>query len=87
MFPLDSIDMDKFIFDNENQDFEEYIYTIKKLLSQNNNTYETTIFETKVLKNDSLEEDDINYEIEKKNNTYLMSNNSSDEEYSKSDLF
>ena len=87
MFPLDSIDMDKFIFDNENQDFEEYILTIKKLLSQNNNTYETTIFETKVLKNDSLEEDDINYEIEKKNNTYLMSNNSSDEEYSKSDLF
>jgi len=34
MFPLDSIDMDKFIFNESNQTWENYLSDIKKLLIQ-----------------------------------------------------
>ena len=34
MFPLDSIDMDKYIFNESNQTWENYLSNIKKLLIQ-----------------------------------------------------
>ena len=33
MFPLDSIDMDKFIFDESKQSWDKYISDIKKILN------------------------------------------------------
>ena len=47
MFPLDSINMDKFIFDESKQKWEDYIANIKKLISQNCTTTNETILEEK----------------------------------------
>ena len=47
MFPLDSIDMDKFIFDASKQTWYNYISNAKKLLSQSPITTNETIIEEK----------------------------------------
>ena len=38
MFPLDSIDMDKFIFDDSKKTWDDYISNIKKLLGHSSIT-------------------------------------------------
>ena len=47
MFPLDSIDMEKYIFDASKQTWENYISNIKKLLAQSPITTNETIIEEK----------------------------------------
>ena len=45
--------MDKFIFDEESQSWENYISNIKKLLNVSNITTNDSIFEDKNIKNES----------------------------------
>ena len=54
MFPLDSIDMDKFIFDASKQTWDNYISIVKKLLTQSPITTNETIIEEKSNKLDIL---------------------------------
>ena len=55
MFPLDSIDMEKFIFDASKQTWENYISNVKKLLAQSPITTNETIIEEKNNKLDFLD--------------------------------
>ena len=58
MFPLNSIDMDKFIFNESNQTWENYLSNIKKLLIQPCLpliTTNDTIFEEKNNKKDKFD--------------------------------
>ena len=59
MFPLDSIDMDKFIFDASKQTWEIYISNIKKLLCQSLITTNETFLEEKHNKLDILDKNSI----------------------------
>ena len=47
MFPLDSSDMDKFIFNENSQTWENYLTNIKKLLTQTCFTTNDSIIEDK----------------------------------------
>ncbi len=55
MFPLDSFDMDKFIFDASKQTWDNYISNVKKLLTQSPITTNETIIEEKNNKLDILD--------------------------------
>ena len=73
MFPLDSIDMEKFIFDASKQKWENYISNVKKLLAQSPITTNETIIEEKNNKLDLLDKNSM-YDIHANSN-----NNSFDE--------
>ena len=59
MFPLDSIDMDKFIFEASKQSWDNYISNVKKLLAQSPITTNETIIEEKSNKLDILDKNSI----------------------------
>ena len=68
MFPLDSLDIDKFIFDEAKDNWKNYISNIKKILSPTCITTNDTVLEEKSNK------------IDNKNNFIVDSNNNSFEE-------
>ena len=68
MFPLDSIDMEKFIFDASKQTWENYISNIKKLLAQSPITTNETIIEEKNNKLDFLDKNSMSEIHENSNN-------------------
>ena len=68
MFPLDSLDIDKFIFDEAKDNWKNYISNIKKILSPTCITTNDTVLEEKCNKSDN------------KNNFIVDSNNNSFEE-------
>ena len=70
MFPLDSVDMDKFIFNESKQKWEDYISNIKKILNPSS-----------IITNDTTLEENINKIDNKYNYTYnINSNNNSFDE-------
>ena len=70
MFPLDSIDMDKFIFDEFKQTWEDYISNIKKILNQACITTNETALEEK----------------NNKNNKYSFNTNSNNNSFEEKDV-
>ena len=68
MFPLDSIDMEKFIFDASKQKWENYISNVKKLLAQSPITTNETIIEEKNNKLDLLDKNSMSEIHENSNN-------------------
>ena len=77
MFPLDSIDMDKYIFDESKQTWKDYISNIKKILTPALISTNETIFEEK---NDKIENDDVNNKssnmsFEEKEQSFFSYNN------------
>ena len=68
MFPLDSIDMEKFIFDASKQTWENYISNVKKLLAQSPITTNETIIEEKNNKLDFLDKNSMSEIHENSNN-------------------
>ena len=68
MFPLDSIDMEKFIFDASKQTWENYISNVKKLLAQSPITTNETIIEEKNNKLDFLYKNSMSEIHENSNN-------------------
>ena len=72
MFPLDSYDMDKFIFDESKQSWDKYISDIKKILNPSCITTNETVLE------DKKKEDDINnnssISFEDKNEGFFSNN-------------
>ena len=70
MFPLDSIDMDKFIFDASKQTWENYISNIKKLLAQSPITTNETIIEEKNNKLSFLDKNSMSDIHDNSNNSF-----------------
>ena len=62
MFPLDSIDMDKFIFDESKQSWDKYLSEIKKLLTPPCITTNDTALEDKKKDFDICNNSDISLE-------------------------
>ena len=77
MFPLDSIDMDKFIFDESKLTWEEYFSNVKKILSPSLITTNDTLIEEK---NDKMENYNVNIKsnnmsFEEKEQSFFSYNN------------
>lgn len=70
MFPLDSTDMDKFIFDEFKQTWEDYISNIKKILNPTCITTNETALEEK----------------NNKNNKYSFNTNSNNNSFEEKDV-
>jgi 50S ribosomal subunit-associated GTPase HflX len=68
MFPLDSIDMEKYIFDASKQTWENYISNVKKLLAQSPITTNETIIEEKNNKFDFFDKNSMSEIHENSNN-------------------
>ena len=62
MFPLDSIDMDKFIFDESKQSWDKYISDIKKILNPSCITTNETALEDKKKEYDINNNSSISFE-------------------------
>ena len=80
MFPLDSVDMEKFIFDGAKQNWENYLSNIKKLLHQTCITTNDTLLEEKINQIDNK----YHFNVDSSNNSYedkhsgFFSNNDDD---------
>ena len=77
MFPLDSIDMDKFIFNESKLTWEEYLSNVKKILSPSLITTNDTLIEEK---NDKMENYNVNIKsndmsFEEKEQSFFSYNN------------
>ena len=78
MFPLDSSDMDKFIFNENSQTWENYLSNIKKLLTQTCFTTNDSIIEDKNNKMDKSYLSNISNEGKDENIRQLESEGSED---------